>query len=201
MQTTLAGQDLADLTARAQAGDAAAFSALMARHERLIYSYCYRMLADPDDAADIAQATFIKAWAAIGATRGDLNLSAWLHRIAYNACLDVLRRRQRWRMLPWEPPAHDHLLLAAPADEPERATLRQSDRDEAARQVTAVLTALRPRHRSALVMREFEGLSCEEIGAVMGLTRSAVKSMLFRAREEFRAVYARLDAPRSAVAS
>ena len=176
---------------RAKQGDQAAFEAIFQRYERQIYSFIYRMMGDPDDAYDLTQDCFIKAFKALGRTSDDLNVSAWLHRIAANACLDVLRRRQRLRWLPWEAPKHDHLLLSAPIDDPERSALSQETRLA----VQQVLTRMSHRHRAALILREYEGLSCEEIGEVMGLSRSAVKSMLFRAREEFRRLYGALDAP------
>ena len=175
----------ADVVARAKAGDQAAFEAIFDRFERQIHSFIYRMMGDADDACDLTQDCFVRAYKALGRTSDDLNVSAWLHRIAANACLDVLRRRQRLRWLPWEAPKHDHLLVSAPLDDPERSAISR----EAQVTVQAVLAAMSHRHRAGLVLREHEGLSCEEIGEVMGLSRSAVKSMLFRAREEFRRVY------------
>jgi RNA polymerase sigma-70 factor (ECF subfamily) len=174
---------------RAKQGDQAAFEAIFQRYERQIYSFIYRMMGDADDAYDLTQDCFVKAFRALGRTSEDLNVSAWLHRIASNACLDVLRRRQRLRWLPWDAPKHDHLLISTPIDDPERSAISQETRVT----VQRVLDRMSHRHRLALILREYEGLSCEEIGDVMGLSRSAVKSMLFRAREEFRRVYGVVD--------
>jgi RNA polymerase sigma-70 factor (ECF subfamily) len=174
---------------RAKAGDKAAFEAIFQRYERQIYSFIYRMMGDADDAYDLTQDCFVKAYRALSGTSDDLNVSAWLHRIASNACLDVLRRRQRLRWLPWEGPKHDHLLISTPIDDPERAAISQETRVT----VQRVLDKMSHRHRLALILREYEGLSCEEIGEVMNLSRSAVKSMLFRAREEFRRVYGAME--------
>jgi RNA polymerase sigma-70 factor (ECF subfamily) len=170
---------------RARAGDQAAFEAIFQRYERQIYSFAYRMMGNADDAYDLTQECFIKAYRNLEKTSGDLNVSAWLHRIASNSCLDVLRRRQRIRWLPWENDRHETLLPAYTPDDPE-ATLVSS---ETRQDVQAVLNEMSPRNRLALLLREFEGMSTEEIGEVMGLSRSAVKSVLFRAREEFRKVY------------
>lgn len=175
----------AALVRRAKAGDDDAFAALVERYQGPIYALGYRMLRNPDDAADLAQDTFVKAYRALGRTNEALNVSAWLFRIASNACLDILRRRQRLRWLPWEGPKRDHLLLGSPADDPERQALSQ----ETSLLVQQVLDRMAPRHRLALLLREYEGLSCAEIGQVLGLSRSATKSMLFRAREEFRRTY------------
>src|SRR5919202_5058084 len=87
--------------ARARAGDRAAFAELYARYERRIYSFVYRTMGDHDDAAELTQETFLKAYRALGNTDDELNVNAWLHRIAANACTDVLRRRRRGRRLSW----------------------------------------------------------------------------------------------------
>lgn len=174
--------------ARAKAGDQAAFAALFNRYERRIYSFTYRMMGNADDASDLTQDTFLKAYRALGKTDEELNVNAWLHRIAANACMDVLRRRQRLRWLPWEHTKHEgptpHL-----EDDPERTLLGGETRAA----VERVLAAMSPRSRQAMILREYEGLSCEDIGEIMGVSRSAVKSILFRGREEFRRLYLALE--------
>ncbi len=173
---------------RAKQGDQAAFEVIFQRYERQIYSFIYRMMGDPDDAYDLTQDCFIKAFKALGRTREDLNLSAWLHRIAANACLDVLRRRRRLRWVPWERREHD-ALSSCREDDLEGVLLG----DETQQAVRRVLGGMSPRHRQALLLREYAELSYEEIAAVMGLSRAAVKQRLFRGREEFRRRYRRLE--------
>jgi RNA polymerase sigma-70 factor (ECF subfamily) len=170
---------------RAKEGDQAAFEAIVQRYERQIYSFIFRMMGDADDAYDLTQDCFVRAYKSLSNTSHDLNVSAWLHRIASNACLDILRRRQRIRWLPWDPMKHDSMLHAHGADDPERSAVAR----ETSSTVQDVLNRMSARNRLALVLREYEGLSCEEIGDVMGLSRSAVKSVLFRGREEFRKLY------------
>jgi len=170
---------------RAKAGDQAAFEAIVQRYERQIYSFVYRMMGDADDAYDLTQDCFVRAYRSLGSTSADLNVSAWLHRIASNACLDVLRRRKRIRWLPWDTSKHEHLLGSRASDDPERTTVSK----EISSAVQETLSRMSPRNRAALIMREYEGLSCEEIGEALGLSRSAVKSVLFRGREEFRKLY------------
>ena len=174
---------------RAKEGDQAAFEAIFQRYERPIYGFIYRMMGNPEDANDLTQECFIRAYKALGQTSDDLNVSAWLHRIASNACLDVLRRRQRIRWLPWETHKHEHLLHGRPSDDPERNVLSS----ETQVSVQRVLNQMSARNRMALVLREYEGMSCEDIGEIMGLSRSAVKSVLFRGREEFRKLYRTLE--------
>jgi RNA polymerase sigma-70 factor (ECF subfamily) len=175
---------------RAKAGDQAAFEAIVQRYERQIYSFIYRMMGNADDAYDLTQDCFVRAYRSLGATSADLNVSAWLHRIASNACLDVLRRRKRIRWLPWDTSKHEQLLGSDHADDPERSSIAH----ETSSLVQATLARMTPRNRAALIMREYEGMSCEEIGEILGLSRSAVKSVLFRGREEFRKLYPESEA-------
>ena len=170
--------------ARAKAGDQAAFAELFTRYERRIYSFIYRMMGNPEDAFDLTQETFLKAYRALGKTDAELNVNAWLHRIAANACTDVLRRRRWVRWLPWEALDRDDLgerLDGDPADALLGAETRQA--------VQRTLLSQPPHYRRALLLREHEGLSCEELGAALGLSAAAAKSLLFRAREDFRRRY------------
>jgi RNA polymerase sigma-70 factor (ECF subfamily) len=178
-----ADEDL--LVSQAKAGSQEAFEALVQRYERQIYAFTYRMMGNPDDAFDLTQECFIRAYKNIDRTNAELNVSAWLHRIASNACLDQLRRRKRIRWLPWESSKYEPLLNNHPSDNPERVAVAM----ENVLDVQRVLDALSERNRQALVLREYEGMSTREIGEIMGLSRSAVKSVLFRAREEFRRSY------------
>jgi RNA polymerase sigma-70 factor (ECF subfamily) len=180
--------DEATWVARARAGDQAAFAELYGRYERRIYVFTYRMLGNPDDAFDLTQETFLKAYRAIGRTDEALNVNAWIHRIASNACLDALRRRHRIRWLPWEGTLHQHPDVQ-PAGDAERQALGEETR----RTVQRALDQMAPRRRQALILREYEGLSYGDIGEVLDLSLPAVKSLLYRAREEFRVCYQHLD--------
>jgi RNA polymerase sigma-70 factor (ECF subfamily) len=173
--------------ARAREGDSTAFEAIYSRYERRIYAFVYRLMGNAEDAYDLTQDTFIKAYQALPRTAPDLNLSAWLHRIASNACMDVLRRRKLIRWLPWETFDTNPGMEPAADDDP----VGEYNQFETSGEVQSVLDRLTPKHRMSLVLKEYQGLSCDEIGDVMGLSRSAVKSLLFRAREEFRQVYLR----------
>jgi RNA polymerase sigma-70 factor (ECF subfamily) len=170
---------------KAREGDSAAFEAIYNRYERRLYAFIYRLMGNPEDAYDLTQDTFVKAYQALPRTTPDLNLSAWLHRIASNACMDVLRRRKLIRWLPWETFDTNPAMEPAASDDPEG----EFGQAETSEEVQVILNKISPKHRTALILKEFQGMSGDEIGEVMGLTRSAVKSLLFRAREEFRQVY------------
>jgi RNA polymerase sigma-70 factor (ECF subfamily) len=177
--------DDARYLARAKAGDSAAFATLYARYERRIFAYLLRQLEGRrDDAADLTQLTFLKAYDALPKTDASLNLNAWLHRIAANAFIDLQRHRARFGWLPWSDRSFDRRGEDWLDDPEARAVFTETQRE-----VGRVLRAMRPHHRQALILREYGGLSTEEIGARMGLTRAAVKSLLFRARAEFRSLY------------
>jgi RNA polymerase sigma-70 factor, ECF subfamily len=173
---------------RAKLGEAAAFAAIYQRYQQRIYTYVYRhMKGNPDDAFDLTQETFIKAYRALSRLSGasELNLSAWLHRIAANTCIDMIRRRWLIRWLPWSYSPSEGLAEPANADhdsDPECSYVRRETRAE----VQNTLRQMSARHRMALLLREYQGMSYDEIALALGVSRSAVKSTLFRAREEFR---------------
>ncbi len=167
---------------RARGGDTRAFEALLRRYERQIYGFTYRMMGNAADADDLMQETFIKAYRALPRTADILYVSAWLHRIAANSCRDELRRRRRNRCDSWDATVHETAMLNSPEDGPESLMIQK----EASERVQGVLNQMKPRNKQALVLREYGGLSCEDIGTIMGVSHKAVKSTLFRAREEFR---------------
>ncbi|MGI8857077.1 MAG: RNA polymerase sigma factor [Thermomicrobiales bacterium] len=177
--------DDAQRIARAQLGDAPAFEALLRQYERPLYGFIYRLMAsNADDAADLLQETYIKVYRALPTIPAEVNFPAWLYRVARNCCLDELRRRRRARWIVWDGAQGASLADQAGDADPEQMVLdREGDSG-----VMAVLARMSPRNREALILRECEGMSCEEIGAVFGISRKAVKSMLFRARDEFRRV-------------
>lgn len=179
------------LVERARQGDEAAFAAIYDRYQKSIYGLVYRLMGNPEDAFDVTQDVFVKAYRGLGKLSPDteLNLSAWLHRIASNACMDILRRRKIVRWLPWDPAEHANITPADDSDEPERNLVAHETRA----QVQAVLNKMSDKYRLCLVLREYQEMSCEEIAEVMNVSRAAVKSLLFRAREQFREIYVEME--------
>ena len=172
---------------QARMGDEAAFEALFRQYERPLYGYIYHLMSrNADDAADLLQETFIKVYRALARIPADVNFPAWLYRVARNCCLDEMRRRRRARWTVWDGAQGAAMANLIGGVDPERVAL---DR-EGNTAVKAILTRMSVRNREALILRECKGMSCEEIGAVMGISRKAVKSMLFRARDEFRRITA-----------
>ncbi len=183
--------------AQARMGDAAAFESLLRQYERPLYGYIYHLMSrNADDAADLLQETFIKVYRALSRIPEDVNFPAWLYRVARNCCLDEIRRRRRARWTVWDGAQGAAMMDQIGGEDPEQMMLDREGNGA----VRAVLTRMSGRNREALILRECEGMSCEEIGAVFGISRKAVKSMLFRARDEFRRITTSLGLDDRAIA-
>jgi RNA polymerase sigma-70 factor (ECF subfamily) len=167
----------ADLIAQAKHGDRHAYGELVSRHQRGVVHVIYRMCGDAELAQDAAQEAFIKAWVNLPAFRPGTSLRNWLYRIAVNAALDALRRDARTADVDFEA-----LPLPDPQAGPETALL-QKERTAAVQQ--AVLR-LAEASRSVLVLREYGGLSYEEIAAALDIPLGTVMSRLSYARRQLK---------------
>ncbi len=174
----------------ARGGDPDAFARLVEQHEGRIYRLALRMTLSPDDAAELTQEAFLSAWRALPSFRGRSSFSTWLYRLAYNACIDFLRREKRRRAIfadPIETWAGDIREEPDGRSDPARLLERQSDREA----VRAGLAALSEAHRQVLTLRELEGLSYAEIADLIGVSEGTVKSRLNRARLALREILSR----------
>jgi RNA polymerase sigma-70 factor (ECF subfamily) len=159
------------------------FEDLVRRYERQIYAFTYRMMSgNAADAEDLTQETFLKAYRALLQNPDVPHVSAWLYRIAANSCRDEWRRRQRRQTQQWDATVQEPIVDGSAEADPEAMAIRT----EAGERIQGVLDRMKPRNQRALVLKECVGMSCDDIGAVMGISGKAVKSTLFRAREEFR---------------
>ena len=169
--------------ALAREGDSDAFRSLVDRHSRAVYRLAHRMTGSPQDAEDVVQETFLKAYRQLGRFESRANFSTWLHRIAVNCSIDLIRsRRARYDhastddLNPMEQPE---------ADVPNPERLAASEQIE--RKVAAAMTELSPLERAAFTLRHYEGRSIAEIGRTLGLGTSATKHSVFRAVRKLRA--------------
>lgn len=167
-----AEQDRLDAQA-ALGGDQAAFADLVSRYQSAVYNMAYRMLGDPTEAEDAAQEVFVRAWNQLHTFQQDRRFSTWLLSIASHLCIDLLRRRRPSAPL-------DDVALYVPSDEPqpEELAMRAEQRD----MVKNLLNTLPDKYRSVTVLRYYNDLSYDEIARMTGLTESAVKTQLHRAR-------------------
>ena len=170
---------LIDAARQAPPGDTRAFGQLVALYQRRIVANCRQMTRQGNDAEDLAQEVFVKAYFAIRGFEGKSTFNHWLRRIKVNHCLNHLEREARRRGESLEEGGGDE-ALAVPDG------LDDLDRG---RRIQAVLAALPMTLRLPLVMRDMDGLSYEEVAAALGIGLSAVKMRIKRGREEFRRLY------------
>lgn len=162
------------LAARARDGDTPAFVELVGRHQDRVFRFVLRMTGSRDDAMDLTQETFMKAWQAMPRWRPEAKFGTWLLQIGRNGALDLLRRRGMvgFDALEADAPVPDH----APGPEQQMRTRQRYELLETALQAIAV------EHREVLLLREIEDLSYAEIAATLGVAEGTVKSRLARAR-------------------
>jgi RNA polymerase sigma-70 factor (ECF subfamily) len=158
-----------DLVDRFKRGDEQAFVQLMVRHERRVYNLAYRMLGRAEDARDATQDAFLSCYRSLRRFRGDAAFSTWLHRVAVNACYDLLRRRTPATSL------DDALVEPAPAPD-------HADRAATAADVQQALLAVPSDFRTVLILFEVQDMSLEEISATLEVPVGTVKSRLHRGR-------------------
>ncbi len=165
-------------------GDVNAFEKLVTEYEKAVYAIAQRMTGNPEDAADMTQETFIKAYNSLGSFRGDSKFSVWLYRIANNVCLDFLRSRSRKPTVSLsvedDEGEESQLDVADESQSPELLLERGLTRDA----VRRGLDTLPPDYRQILLLREIQGLSYEEISSALGIDLGTVKSRIFRARKK-----------------
>ena len=169
---------------RVQRGDANAFEYLVAAYEKNVYNLALRMTGNPEDAEDMAQEAFLKAYSSLDSFRGDSKFSVWLYRIVSNVCLDFLRKQKKRQSFSLSMEDDD-----GEEGELELPDLRRLPEDELEKKLTrdAVqrgLAQLPEDARQILLLREIQGLSSEEIGEALGLEPGTVKSRIFRARKK-----------------
>ena len=158
-----------------QNGDRAAFDRLVERHQREIYRLCFRYVNSHEDASDLAQDAFLKAYRAIGRFRGDSAFSTWLYRIAVNTCLNFRASRRT---------AHEELSEAL-ADPSAPVSQTMHERDQA-RRVRAAVTRLPEKQKATLILKVYHDLTHEEVAGILGSSVGTVKANLFHALANLR---------------
>jgi RNA polymerase sigma-70 factor, ECF subfamily len=204
------GEDHQNLLAAALAGDRVAFASLTEPYRKELLSHCYRMLGSLEDAEDQVQETFLRAWRRLHTYQSKGSLRAWMYKIATNACLDVLAKRPK-RSLPVElyPPADPSTSPGLPMNEPvwiqpypdellapveSGPEARYESRESISFAFMIALQDLPARQRCALILGDVLGWPAAEIAEVLGITVSAVNSLLHRARSILKKRYPRKDA-------
>lgn len=171
--------------ALARDGDSEAFRALVERHSRAVFRIAHRMTGSPQDAEDVVQETFLRAYRQLSRFESRANFGTWLHRIAVNCSIDLIRSRPH-RESGADTTDLEHLGASentdsAPAS-PERLMLSTEVQDR----INAAMSALSKMERAAFTLRHFEGQSIEEISRSLGLKTNATKHSIFRAVRKMR---------------
>ena len=168
---------------RAQAGDQEAFRHLVERYQRRVYAVAYGIVRNRDDAWDVAQEAFVKAYRNLTRFQGNSGFYTWLYRITYNLCIDTMRSRSRRSFVEMD---SSRMLQAAVAKEAPLEThpAKSVDRRELGEAIENALNELSEKHRAIIVLREIEGLSYEEIADVLKVSKGTVMSRLFHARRK-----------------
>lgn len=174
MSPLMETRSLADAAAM---GDADAFERLVREHHARVLNVAYRMLNDEDDAADVCQDVFVKAFRALPRLRDRSQFSSWVLKITANCARDYLRRRRRRA----ETPLEDEVVPTVDERHSDSAATQDSDRI-----VQRLLMGLPEKHRIVIVLRDIEDMSYEEIAQTLACTVSSVKNRLHRARRVFR---------------
>lgn len=167
-----------DLVARSQGGDLDSFNQLILRWERPIYALAYRVIGRQEDARDLCQETFLRAFRALPKFRGDAKFSSWLYRIALNLCRDWMRRQRRAPTLQFAEGV-DPMDMAA-----EQGPVESIEDLVARRELSAIVEdamALLPEEqRTAIVLKEYHGMTFQEIADLQGCPLSTVKTRLYQ---------------------
>jgi RNA polymerase sigma-70 factor, ECF subfamily len=169
------------LVKRCQRGDRLAIETLIHRYQNYVYRLCFLVMRNEQDAEDMTQETFIRAFRALPKfeVREGKNFEGWLYRIAVNACRSRMRRRW-YQVLPWPDPAPQ--MVSEPGEQPDRVLME----GEARQEMLSAIDSLGEKHRLVVILRYYSGLSNEEIAEVLSIPSGTVRSRLHVARKRLK---------------
>src|SRR6187200_3423726 len=167
-----------ELVARSMGGDLDSFNQLVLRWERPIYALAYRQIGREEDARDVCQETFLRAYRALNGFRGQAKFSSWLYRIALNLCRDWMRRERRTPVV--QAPEDIDVMDLAAAREPSESIEDRVGRHDLTRAVERAMALLPEEQRTAIILKEYQGLTFQEIADLLGCPLSTVKTRLYQ---------------------
>jgi RNA polymerase sigma-70 factor (ECF subfamily) len=179
------GGDEANVVARARGGDMEAFRTLVERHSHRLFRLAYRITGNEADAEDVVQETFMRAHENLGRFEERADIGSWLHRIAANRAVDLIRRRRTRAEIPEpaDPDAPGPLdMIPAGTPSPERSAFGSEIRQR----LEGAMHRLTPNERAAFVLRHHEEMTIAEIGKALNLRENATKQSIFRAVRKLR---------------
>jgi RNA polymerase sigma-70 factor (ECF subfamily) len=167
-----------ELVARSVGGDVDSFNQLILRWERPIFALAYRVIGREEDARDVCQETFLRAFRALRGFKGQAKFSSWLYRIALNLCRDWIRRERRTPIA--QAPEGVDLLDLAAEQEPAESIETLVARREMSRAVAKAMALLPEEQRTAIILKEYHGLTFQEIADLLDCPLSTVKTRLYQ---------------------
>ena len=167
-----------ELVARSMGGDLDSFNQLVLRWERPIYALAYRVIGREEDARDVAQETFLRAFRALGGFKGQAKFSSWLYRITLNLCRDWIRKERR-TPVSQAPEGIDIVELAGEAT-PSETIEQLVGRNQLSRAVSKAMASLSEEQRTAIILKEYHGLTFQEIADMLDCPLSTVKTRLYQ---------------------
>lgn len=167
-----------ELVALSQGGDTDSFNQLVLRWERPIYALAYRTLGREDDARDVCQETFLRAYRALPGFKGEAKFSSWIYRIALNLCRDWIRKQRRAPVM--QAPEGVELADLAAERGPVESIETLVARKQLSDRVAAAMRMLPDEQRTAIVLKEYHGLTFQEIAEMQGCPLSTVKTRLYQ---------------------
>jgi RNA polymerase sigma-70 factor (ECF subfamily) len=181
-------EDESGLIRRTKQGDLNAYDELVRRYQERIYATIYHMTANHEDANDLAQETFIKAYQAFPSFKGDSSFFTWLYRIAINKTINFLKQRRNKNNLSLNDldfnAEHDPVLVALVSDRTPRRDVHLAELQE---KLNTAMLQLSETHRLVVTLHDVQGLAHEEIARIMGCNVGTVRSRLFYARQQLQA--------------
>lgn len=163
-------------------GSRSAFEELVKLHEKNVYNLALKLLRNREDALDAAQDAFLKAWIGLKSFRGDSKFSAWLYRLTYNTCLDIIRKSKKGEIISLTSENEDETDFEIRDDKP--TPEEYAEKQEMRETVREAVSSLHEEYRQIIIMREFTGLSYSEIAVMTGLNEGTVKSRISRGRQK-----------------
>lgn len=176
-----------DLIRKAKQGDMHAFEELILKHEKIVYNLALRMMNHSEDAKDISQEVFLKAYRSLPNFDERSAFSTWIYRITHNTCIDEMRKRKGKQNYSLEEELENEegsmqRQIADEGDTPEESLLREEQKSE----ILQALDSLSEEHKAAIVLRDVKGFSYEEIAEILEVSLGTVKSRISRARNQLK---------------
>ena len=170
------------LVDKAKNGDSEAFEKLVLLHQKVVYNYCLRMCGNREDALDLSQEAFLKAYKSLAFFKGESSFSTWMYRLTANVCIDFLRSQKRRRAVSMTVENEDGEKEVLSVPDESECVEKSVERKELRLAIERGLKMLSADHRQVLVLREINGCSYAEISEILEVNEGTVKSRISRAR-------------------